>query len=98
MTNRMGARLAAALLAGAFAAAAEGQVPAGGLVMPPAVAADAGGNFVITWDSYRQDGSDYGVFAQRFDAAGAPRGVEFRVNTYTTGEQQGAVPSCDARG
>ena len=32
----------------------------------------------------RQDGTDYGVYAQRFNAAGAPAGAEFRVNTYTT--------------
>ena len=30
------------------------------------VASDDVGNFVIAWHSYRQDGSAYGVFAQRF--------------------------------
>ena len=37
-----------------------------------------------------QDGSGTGVFGQRFDAAGARLGAEFRVNTYTTGDQ--AIP------
>ena len=32
-----------------------------------------------------QDGSHYGVFAQRFSSAGRALGGEFQVNTYTTG-------------
>ena len=31
--------------------------------------------------------SDYGVFARRFDAAGAPQAAEFEVNTFTTNAQ-----------
>jgi hypothetical protein len=53
----------------------------------PAVAFDRRGNFVVVWLSDAQDGSDYGIFAQRYDAAGAPVGVEFQVNTYTTDRQ-----------
>ncbi len=54
----------------------------------PAVAALSGGGFVVTWQSYYQDGDDaWGIFAQRFDATGAPVGVEFHVNTYTTSLQ-----------
>ena len=34
----------------------------------PSVAAGANGDFVIAWDSYRQDGSGGGVFAQRFSS------------------------------
>jgi hypothetical protein len=49
----------------------------------PSVAAAASGNFVVAWQSQDQDGASYGVFAQRFAAAGAPLGLEFRVNTYT---------------
>ncbi len=45
------------------------------------------GSFVITWESYGQDGDDYGVYAQRYNASGQPIGDEFRVNTYTTGSQ-----------
>ena len=60
----------------------------------PAVASDASGNFVVAWTSFGQDGSDFGVFGQRFDASGVPAGPEFRVNTYTTGFQyQPAVAS-----
>jgi hypothetical protein len=53
----------------------------------PDVAADAAGNFVVVWTSRDQDGSDYGIFGQRFDAAGIPAGPEFGVNAYATGRQ-----------
>ena len=42
--------------------------------------------FVVTWDSDGQDGSQYGVFAQRYLQA-TPLGAEFQVNTHTTGNQ-----------
>jgi Ca2+-binding RTX toxin-like protein len=48
------------------------------------VAMDGDGDFVIVWQSREQDGSDYGIYAQRYDAAGAKRGDEFLVNTTTT--------------
>ena len=54
----------------------------------PAVAADGSNNFVVVWASKGQDGSGYGVFGQRFDAAGSEVGSEFQVNSYTTGDQQ----------
>jgi hypothetical protein len=53
----------------------------------PSVAADASGDFVVVWHSDGQDGSDLGVFGQRYSSAGSPLGPEFRVNTYTTGLQ-----------
>lgn len=49
----------------------------------PGVAALAGGGFVVVWHSQPQDGDGYGVYAQRFDALGAPVGGEFRVNDST---------------
>jgi S-layer family protein len=49
----------------------------------PTVAIDDEGRFVVAWVSWGQDGSGTGVFAQRFDAAGAPIGSEFRVNSIT---------------
>ena len=64
----------------------------------PAVAADAGGGFVVVWASYRQDGSDYGVFGQRYDAAGARAGAEFRVNSATAGTQFAPDVAVDAGG
>ena len=64
----------------------------------PAVAMDAAGDFVVTWDSYGQDGSGYNVHAQRYNAAGVPQGPEFRVNTYTTGNQRYSTVAMDAAG
>jgi hypothetical protein len=40
----------------------------------PAMAMDAGGDFVVVWQSYGQDGSYDGIFGQRF-ATPAPPGV-----------------------
>ncbi|MEM6697785.1 MAG: T9SS type A sorting domain-containing protein, partial [Bacteroidota bacterium] len=45
------------------------------------------GNFNIVWVSNLQDGSQEGIYAQRFDSAGTPQGSEFLVNTTTTGAQ-----------
>ncbi|UCE37558.1 MAG: fibronectin type III domain-containing protein [Thermoplasmata archaeon] len=53
----------------------------------PSVAMDSGGNFVITWESYGQDGSNYGIYAQQYDSVGNPLGNEFKVNTYTADVQ-----------
>jgi hypothetical protein len=52
----------------------------------PDVATDAAGNFVVVWQGY-VDGSDYGIFARLFDAAGSPLGDEFPVNTHTPNRQ-----------
>ncbi len=54
----------------------------------PSVAALQGGGFVVTWQSFGQDGNGNGVFGQRFDANGDPVGGEFPVNTSTLGSQQ----------
>src|SRR5262245_30697652 len=64
----------------------------------PVVAADADGDFVVAWQSLGQDGSGFGVYAKRYSAAGAPLGVEFRVNTYTTGHQYAQAVAMGAAG
>src|SRR5262245_32401240 len=51
----------------------------------PAVAVAADGRFVVAWESYGQDGDDFGVFAQRFAADGTRAGAEFRVGASTAG-------------
>jgi hypothetical protein len=58
----------------------------------PDVAMDASGNFVITWHSW-QDGSGFGIYAQRYDSNGNKVGGEFQVNTYTIDNQDN--PSID---
>src|SRR5207245_2320440 len=45
-----------------------------------------------------QDGSGWGVYAQRYAALGTPLGGEFRVNTTTTGDQQDATIAMNATG
>jgi len=66
----------------------------------PDVAMDAVGNFVIVWSAYghSSDGSQWGVFGQRYDAAGNRLGGEFRINTYTTDDQLDAHVAMDANG
>ena len=64
----------------------------------PAVVADPSGNFMVVWRSFTQDGSADGVFGQRYSSSGAPLGSEFRVNTYTTGEQVYPAVSSDTSG
>ncbi|MDZ4686728.1 MAG: cadherin repeat domain-containing protein, partial [Planctomycetaceae bacterium] len=62
------------------------------------VAMDSDGDFVVTWSSGVQDGSDYGIYAQRYNAAGVGQGSEFRVNTYTTNPQRYSTVAMDADG
>jgi hypothetical protein len=54
----------------------------------PDVARAEDGTFVVVWETNNLDGESYGIFGQRFDAAGARLGVEFQVNSYTTGAQR----------
>lgn len=56
------------------------------------------GNFVITWQSFLQDGSQFGIYAHRFDAAGVPQGDKFAINTHTTGQQQFPAVAMDSAG
>jgi len=64
----------------------------------PAVAADGSGNFVVVWQSTGQDGSDTGVFGQRFDSTGNLQGSEFQVNSYTTSYQFAPAVAADGLG
>jgi hypothetical protein len=63
-----------------------------------AVAMDADGDFVITWESFVQDGSGDGIYAQRYNAAGVALGGEFRVNTTTASSQNNPAVAMDAAG
>ena len=63
------------------------------------VALDAAGDFVVTWTSYGQDtANSFGIYAQRYNAAGAMQGVEFPVNTTTAGAQRNSTVALDAAG
>ncbi|MBT7759690.1 MAG: tandem-95 repeat protein [Rhodospirillaceae bacterium] len=50
----------------------------------PSVAALADGGFAVSWSSTYQDGSDYGIFGQRYDSSGDAAGGEFQINTHTS--------------
>lgn len=54
----------------------------------PAVAVTAQGDFVIVWNSAVPDGTNsyaWSLWAQRYDASGAPLGAEFQVDEGITG-------------
>jgi hypothetical protein len=51
----------------------------------PAVAVNPAGGTVVVW--HAQDGSDLGIFGQRYSVSGTPIASEFQVNTFTTGRQ-----------
>jgi Ca2+-binding RTX toxin-like protein len=58
------------------------------------VTALADGGWVVTWQSFGQDGSGYGIYQQRYSADGLISGSEQRVNSYTSGDQ--TLPSVSA--
>jgi hypothetical protein len=59
---------------------------------------DASGDFLVTWQSYGQDGSGWGIFAQQYAPGGQPQGKEFQVNTTSAGDQQFATIAMNGRG
>jgi len=44
---------------------------------------EPGGDFLVAWASYGQDGDSWGIFGQRYASNGSPSGAEFQVNAYT---------------
>ncbi|HSQ54173.1 MAG TPA: hypothetical protein VLM40_00380, partial [Gemmata sp.] len=75
--------------------------------VPPAVAiVDGAGDFIAVWQSYGTDGDGYGIYAQLFDANGAPIDLNgntlnddaFRVNTTTLGNQMAPAVASDGAG
>jgi hypothetical protein len=57
----------------------------------PSVSGLTNGGFIICWNSYEQDGSGYGIYAQVYNENGDKVENEFQVNTYTNNWQ--ASPS-----
>lgn len=64
----------------------------------PSVAMDSDGDFVVVWQSYNQDGNGYGIYGQRYNASGITQGGEFRINTFTTDEQNNPSVAMDSDG
>lgn len=69
-----------------------------GLQPFPAVAMLSGGAFVVAWASPQEDGWNWGIFAQLYDAKGNPVGSEFHVNSYTTSGQYSPAIAADGTG
>src|SRR5207249_118900 len=59
---------------------------------------DNNGDFVVAWSSQGQDGSGWGVYARQYDHNGSPQSSEFRVNTFTLGDQRDPVVGMDDSG
>lgn len=57
----------------------------------PSITALGDGGWLVAWNSFDQDGSGWGVYAQRYAADGSTVGAEFQVNSYTTSDQ--SLPS-----
>ncbi|WP_394893068.1 hypothetical protein ACG873_16355 [Mesorhizobium sp. AaZ16] len=53
----------------------------------PQIAALADGGWVVTWGSYGQDGSSYGIYQQAYNADSSARGGEVRVNSHVNSNQ-----------
>ena len=64
----------------------------------PDVTALADGGWVVTWQSYAQDGAGWGIYQQRFDVLGNEVGNEERVNTQAYTEQQAPAVTALADG
>lgn len=64
----------------------------------PAIAIDGLGNFMISWVSTKQDSSNDGVYAQRYDSNGNLVGSEFLVNTTVENAQRNPAIAMNASG
>lgn len=53
----------------------------------PSVGMDDVGNFVVAWQTNKQDGSSWGIYQRAYRANGTPIGGEELVNTWTSGPQ-----------
>ncbi len=69
-----------------------------GMQAYPSTAMHESGNYVVVWWSEGQDGSERGVFGQRYYANGAPQGPEFQVNAATESRQDVPIVAMDAEG
>ena len=67
----------------------------------PSVVSQAGGDFVVVWESLGSSGGDtsnFSVQGQRFAVGGAPQGGQFQINVHSTGYQRFPAIASDARG
>lgn len=62
----------------------------------PDIAIGSLGNFVITWQSYGQDGDENGIFARVYNDSDSPQSSDFQVNTTTSNDQTGPAIALDS--
>ncbi len=64
----------------------------------PVVAPTSNGGFFVTWASFLQDGSEWGIYGRRYDAAGTGQNP-FRINTeVNTVQRDPAIAQLDGGG
>jgi hypothetical protein len=66
--------------------------------LEPAIEVDQSGGFAVAWASHDQDGSGWGTYMRRFDAAGAPLSGEIAVNVDTAGDEDSPAIAPGAAG
>ncbi len=64
----------------------------------PSVAVDPAGNFVVSWQSHKQDASGPGVVARVYDNAALAQTDEFLIATWEQGPQTWPVPAMTPAG
>lgn len=64
----------------------------------PDIAIDSLGNLIAVWTSRDQDGSDWGVYARRFNSSGVAQGSEFAINSTTNNSQMAPDVTIDPTG
>ena len=64
----------------------------------PATVVNLNGDTIAVWASNGQDGSGWGIYGRKFDAAGNPLTNEFLVNQTTAGDQTQPAIAVDGRG
>ncbi|TJY62997.1 hypothetical protein E4T66_04600 [Sinimarinibacterium sp. CAU 1509] len=64
----------------------------------PALACNTSGTCIVAWESFGQDGSLSGIYAQRYSSDGSPLGDEFQVNSHTKNHQFAAEVAIAADG
>jgi hypothetical protein len=66
----------------------------------PAVAMDPAGDFVVAWQSYGPTATDanYGIYAQRYNAAGVAQGAQINVPTTRTSNETRPAVAMDGVG
>lgn len=64
----------------------------------PDIAYDSSNNLVAAWASRNQDGSDWGVYVQRYNSSGVAQGTAFAANSTTNNSQTNPDVAIDPTG